>query len=97
MGVAIAIVVAGFFVMVGLAYVGNILNEWLEQFDQSMMCHLALERTRLRIELEEAELPVPEWLDDSFDEEDEATDPGSAMKRVGKVIQLYKDKDEEGE
>lgn len=96
-GIAISIVVAGFFIMAGICYVGNVLNGWLEQFDQSAMCHLALERTRLRLELMDADIPVPEWLDDAFDEEDDDSDPGTAMKRVGKVIQLHRKSDEEEE
>lgn len=94
-GIGLGIFAGCFVIACAVCFVGNVLNEWLEQFDQSMMCHLALERTRLRLELLECDLPVPEWLDDAFAEEDEES--GEAMKRVGKVIQLHKDKEGEDE
>ncbi len=91
--IGIGIVVGCFIIACAICYVGNILNEWLEQIDQSMMCYLAIMRTQLRIEIADAGYEVPEWLDDSFDDEDEDV-PKKAGP--GQVIQLVK-KTKEGE
>jgi hypothetical protein len=92
-GIAIGIgIFAGCFVIAcAICYVGNILNEWLEQIDQSMMCYLAIMRTQLRIEISDAGYELPEWLEDGFDDEDE-----DMPKKAGQVIQLVK-KTKEGE
>jgi hypothetical protein len=90
--IGIGIVVGCFMITCGICYVGNILNEWLEQIDQSMMCYLAIMRTQLRIEIADAGYELPEWLEDGFEEENEET----PQKGSGQVIQLVK-KSKEGE
>ncbi len=82
--IGIGIAVGCFFIACAICYVGNILNEWLEQIDQSMMCYLAIMRTQLRIEIGEAGYELPEWLEDGFEEENEDA------PNKGQVIQLVK-------
>ena len=90
-----AIIIAGgifagcFVIASAVCFVGHILNSWLEQIDQSMMCYLAIMRTQLRIEISDAGYELPEWLEDGFDEEDEDT------PKKGQVIQLVKKTEEE--
>ena len=88
--IGIGIVVGCFMITCAICFVGNILNNWLEEMDQSMMCYLAIMRTQLRIEISDAGYELPEWLNDDFDEEDE-----DVPKKKGQVIQLVKKTEEE--
>ncbi len=78
-----AVVLAALIIAGAILYVGRKVTEQLAEFDHDIMCLLAMERTRLRIDLECAEMPVPEWLDEDYDDdEDEEGQTGQLLKLV---------------
>jgi len=83
-----------FSIALSIFYIGSLIEEGIQALDLNFIHMLALERTRIRIDLAEMGFEIPDWLTENFEEEDEDGETEEVLKK-GKLLRLVKkDKDE---
>jgi hypothetical protein len=77
------VVVAAIIIAFAICFVGNVIREACEELTNGLICSVAIERMRLKIDLDEAGYKVPDWLDDEV-EDAESSPKGRLLTLVKK-------------